>query len=302
MDIFKHKTILLLLLSIVVVAVIGLGYLEIKGLKQKIQTIEDQLSQKPLVKPVPITEPKKPPLPKCIVCQTRDVAPSSMNKYHGKYCIECATLDFNNTRKVESFLSQSKQNDTSVKQPVSPKEPVKLETTIEETDIPDKVEIKSEVVESEDIEIEGEECIEDIETGEDIEIKDIEIEDREDGEHGEDVEEVEGGEDIEIVEDKETVEDIVEDISSEPDVPQSMFIQTSILDTLSIPDTMIPTQSVTIEEIEEDDSTLYDKLKHVKLDPMRDLLKQHALSYTGNKTKIIERIIHHKLDVSELLP
>ena len=81
-----------------------------------------------------------------------------------------------------------------------------------------------------------------------------------------------------------------------------MFIQTSILDTLSIPDTMIPTQSVTIEEIEEDDSTLYDKLKQVKLDPMRDLLKQHDLSYTGNKTKIIERIIHHKLDVSELLP
>jgi hypothetical protein len=277
MDIFKHKTILLLLLSIVVIAVIGLGYLEIKSLKQKIQTIEDHLSQKTLVKPV--TQPKKPPLPKCIVCHTREVAPSSMNKYHGKYCIECATLDFNNTRKVESFLTQSKQKDTEVK------EPVKLETTVEETDIQEnKVEIKSEVVESEGEEVNDGECIEDIE--------------------------IEGGEtveDIEIVEDKETegtVEDIetVEDISSEPDVPQSMFIQTSILDTLSIPDTMISTQSVTIEEIEEDDSTLYDKLKHVKLDPMRDLLKQHELSYTGNKTKIIERIIHHKLDVTELLP
>ena len=146
MDIFKHKTILLLLLSIVVVAVIGLGYLEIKGLKQKIQTIEDQLSQKSLVKPAPITEPKKPPLPKCIVCHTREVAPSSMNKYHGKYCIECATLDFNNTRKVESFLTQSKQNDTSVKKPVSPKEPVELKTTVEEETIPegDEVEIKNE--------------------------------------------------------------------------------------------------------------------------------------------------------------
>ena len=293
MDIFKHKTILLLLLSIVVVAIIGLGYLEIKSLKQKIQTIEDHLSQKSVVKPV--TQPKKPPLPKCIVCHTREVAPSSMNKYHGKYCIECATLDFNNTRKVESFLTQSKQKDTSVKKPVSPKEPVKLETTVEETDILDKVEIKNEdeevedieIEESKDIKIEDEECIEEIETGEDIEIKDRK-----------------GGEDatIEDIEDKETVEDIVEDISSESDVSQSMFIQTSILDTLSIPDTMIPTQSVTIEEIEEDDSSLYDKLKHVKLDPMRDLLKQHALSYTGNKTKIIERIIHHKLDVSELLP
>ena len=293
MDIFKHKTILLLLLSIVVIAVIGLGYLEIKSLKQKIQTIEDHLSQKSVVKPV--TQPKKPPLPKCIVCHTREVAPSSMNKYHGKYCIECATLDFNNTRKVESFLTQSKQKDTSVKKPVSPKEPVKLETTVEETDILDKVEIKNEdeevedieIEESKDIKIEDEECIEEIETGEDIEIKDRK-----------------GGEDatIEDIEDKETVEDIVEDISSESDVSQSMFIQTSILDTLSIPDTMIPTQSVTIEEIEEDDSSLYDKLKHVKLDPMRDLLKQHALSYTGNKTKIIERIIHHKLDVSELLP
>ena len=282
MDIFKHKTILLLLLSIVVVAVIGLGYLEIKGLKQKIQTIEDQLSQKSLVKPAPITEPKKPPLPKCIVCQTREVAPSSMNKYHGKYCIECATLDFNNTRKVESFLTQSKQNDTSVKKPVSPKEPVELKTTVEEETIPegDEVEIKNEDIESEDkeeIEEDGEE-IENKETVEDIEIVDGETEG--------------------------TVEDIetVEDISSEPDVPQSMFIQTSILDTLSIPDTMISTQSVTIEEIEEDDSTLYDKLKHVKLDPMRDLLKQYELSYTGNKTKIIERIIHHKLDVTELLP
>ena len=274
MDIFKHKTILLLLLSIVVVAVIGLGYLEIKGLKQKIQTIEDQLSQKSVVKAAPIIEPKKPPLPKCIICHTREVAPSSMNKYHGKYCIECATLDFNNTRKVESFLTQSKQKDTSIKKPVSPKEPVELKETVEEETIPedDEVEIKNEVKE----EIEGgkdvtiEECIEDIE-----------------------IKSGEGGE---------TVEDIVEDISSEPDIPQSMFIQTSILDTLTIPDTMIPTQSVTIEEIEEDDSSLYDKLKHVKLDPMRDLLKQHELSYTGNKTKIIERIIHHKLDVSELLP
>ncbi len=301
MDIFKHKTILLLLLSIVVVAVIGLGYLEIKGLKQKIQTIEDQLSQKPVVKPAPITEPKKPPLPKCIVCQTREVAPSSMNKYHGKYCIECATLDFNNTRKVESFLTQSKQKDTRVK------EPVKLETTIEETDIPEgnEVKIKNEDEESEDIEIEGGECIEDIE---DEKSDDIEIEGGEGGEIEECIEDIEGGEGGEggdgEIEDGETVEDIeiVEDISSESGVSQSMFIQTSILDTLSIPDTMIPTQSVTIEEIEEDDSTLYDKLKHVKLDPMRDLLKQHELSYTGNKTKIIERIIHHKLDVTELLP
>lgn len=290
MDIFKHKTILLLLLSIVVVAVIGLGYLEIKGLKQKIQTIEDQLSQKPVVKPAPITEPKKPPLPKCIVCQTREVAPSSMNKYHGKYCIECATLDFNNTRKVESFLTQSKQKDTRVK------EPVKLETTIEETDIPEgnEVKIKNEGEESEDIEIESGES--EGRESEGRESEDIEIES---GECIEDIE-VEKSDDIEIegreIEDIETVEDI----SSEPDVPQSMFIQTSILDTLSIPDTMIPTQSVTIEEIEEDD--VYDKLKHVKLDPMRDLLKQHELSYTGNKTKIIERIIHHKLDVTELLP
>lgn len=294
MDIFKHKTILLLLLSIVVVAVIGLGYLEIKGLKQKIQTIEDQLSQKPVVKPAPITEPKKPPLPKCIVCHTREVAPSSMNKYHGKYCIECATLDFNNTRKVESFLTQSKQNDTRVKQPV------KLETTIEE-DIPegDEVDIKNEVEDVEEIEggdVEGgedvtiEECIEDIEIegGETVEVEksdDVKIE--------ECIENIEGVEDVEDIE-------TIEDISSEPGVPQSLFIQTSILDTLSIPDTMIPTQSVTIEEIEEDD--IYDKLKQVKLDPMRDLLKQHDLSYTGNKTKIIERIIHHKLDVTELLP
>ena len=290
MDIFKHKSILLLLLSIVVVAVIGLGYLEIKGLKQKIQTIEDQLSQKPVVKPAPITEPNKPPLPKCIVCQTREVAPSSMNKYHGKYCIECATLDFNNTRKVESFLTQSKQKDTRVK------EPVKLETTIEETDIPEgnEVKIKNEGEESEDIEIESGES--EGRESEGRESEDIEIES---GECIEDIE-VEKSDDIEIegreIEDIETVEDI----SSEPDVPQSMFIQTSILDTLSIPDTMIPTQSVTIEEIEEDD--VYDKLKHVKLDPMRDLLKQHELSYTGNKTKIIERIIHHKLDVTELLP
>ena len=280
MDIFKHKTILLLLLSIVVVAIIGLGYLEIKSLKQKIQTIEDHLSQKPVVKPVPITEPKKPPLPKCIVCHTREVAPSSMNKYHGKYCIECATLDFNNTKKVESFLSQSKQKDTSVKKSVSPIEPVELKTTVEEETIPEggEVEIKNE--DGEDVTIE--ECIEDIEIEDGEEIEDKEIEDGE---------EIESG-DIETV----------EDISSEPDVPQSLFIQTSILDTLSIPDTMIPTQSVTIEEIEEDDSTLYDKLKQVKLDPMRDLLKQHELSHTGNKTKIIERIIHHKLDVSELLP
>jgi len=274
MDIFKHKTILLLLLSIVVVAIIGLGYLEIKSLKQKIQTIEDHLSQKPVVKPV--TQPKKPPLPKCIVCHTREVAPSSMNKYHGKYCIECATLDFNNTKKVESFLSQSKQKDTSVKKPVSPKEPTELKETVEEETIPedDEVDIKNEVEEVDEIEggedVTIEECIEDIE-----------------------IKSGEGGE---------TVEDIVEDISSEPDLPQSMFIQTSILDTLTIPDTMIPTQSVTIEEIEEDDSSLYDQLKQVKLDPMRDLLKQHELSYTGNKTKIIERIIHHKLDVSELLP
>lgn len=297
MDIFKHKTILLLLLSIVVIAVIGLGYLEIKSLKQKIQTIEDHLSQKTLVKPV--TQPKKPPLPKCIVCHTREVAPSSMNKYHGKYCIECATLDFNNTRKVESFLTQSKQKDTEVK------EPVKLETTVEETDIQEnKVEIKSEVVESEVEEVNDGES-----EGEEVNGGESEGEEVNDGECIEDIE-IEGGEtveDIEIVEDKETegtVEDIetVEDISSEPDVPQSMFIQTSILDTLSIPDTMISTQSVTIEEIEEDDSTLYDKLKHVKLDPMRDLLKQNELSYTGNKTKIIERIIHHKLDVTELLP
>lgn len=299
MDIFKHKTILLLLLSIVVVAVIGLGYLEIKGLKQKIQTIEDQLSQKSVVKPSPITEPKRPPLPKCIVCHTRDVAPSSMNKYHGKYCIECATLDFNNTRKVESFLTQSKQKDTQVKEsvspkePISPKEPVELKTTVEEDNIPEggKVEIKNEDENSEDIKIEGGEDIE-VEKSEDIEIESGEIEGG-DGEGGDIV----GGEDV-------TIEDIetVEDISSEPDVPQSMFIQTSILDTFSIPDTMTSTQSVTIEEIEEDDSKLYDKLKQVKLDPMRDLLKQHELSYTGNKTKIIERIIHHKLDVSELLP
>jgi hypothetical protein len=270
MDIFKHKTLLLLLLSIVVVAIIGLGYLEIKSLKQKIQTIEDHLSKKSVVKPVPITEPKKPPIPKCIVCHTRDVAPSSMNKYHGKYCIECATLDFNNTRKVESFLTQSKQKDTSVKEPIQSKEPVELETTIKEEDIPED----GGKIEDEEVEVEDEE---------------VEVED----------EEVEDGEDIE--EDIEEIEK-TEDISSEPDVPQSMFIQTSILDTFSLPDTMIPTQSVTIEEIEDDDSNLYDKLKQVKLDPLRDLLKQHDLSYTGNKTKIIERIIHHKLDVTELLP
>ena len=48
---------------------------------------------------------------------------------------------------------------------------------------------------------------------------------------------------------------------------------------------MIPTQSVTIEEIEDDDSTLYDKLKQVKLDPMRDLLKQHDLRVYRKQNK-----------------
>ena len=112
MEFLNSKNIIMVLIAIVILSAIGLGYLEIKNLKLKINSLENliinnkpkaYIDDKPKEKPVVDNTPKL----MCIICKKNEASPSSMNKYHNRYCINCATLDYSNTQKVNMYMEKN---------------------------------------------------------------------------------------------------------------------------------------------------------------------------------------------------
>merc|ERR1711966_369921 len=102
---------------------LGLGYLEIKTIKSKLIILENSLTDKNkgLNNKIPDTNNtnntnntqnivKK----MCMICNRVEVSPSSSSKYHNKYCVNCATIDYNNNIKVQQYMDSNKQSTINI--------------------------------------------------------------------------------------------------------------------------------------------------------------------------------------------
>jgi hypothetical protein len=304
--------IVLIVVFILIISVIGLGYLEIKNLKNKILNIENQLykNQNDLKKKQQTIE--KQPINLCIICNKKNAEPSSMNKYHLKYCIECATIDHKNTIKVEKFIEQQKlENDL--------KKTIQQKSTIDKQSVDLESQDKTEIYESESI----------------LEQSTVKVDKNNISEQNTDEQNTEEqNTDEQNTEEQNIDENSVSRNESiiEQNLTESENLRTQLdEEDLQLIDGFLNTDDKqsesSIESSIESDSLLYvddpvdfknisnadtintpgyqenieNKLKKIKLDILRDLLRKHELPYSGNKTKIISRIIQNKLNINNII-
>ena len=295
--------IVLIIIFILIISVIGLGYLEIKNLKNKILNIENQLykNQNNFQKKQQIIEKqptiKKQPINLCIVCNKKNAEPSSMNKYHLKYCIECATIDHKNTIKVEKFIEQQKiENDlkqTKTEEPI-----VDLES--QEKSIIDESEsmLEQSIVEVNKNNISKQNIDEQNTNKQNIDENSVSCDEsitEQNLTESENLRTQLDEEDLQLIngflntDDKKSESSIESSIESDSllyvDDPVDLK-NISNVDTINTPGYQ--------ENVE-------NKLKKIKLDILRDLLKKHELPYSGNKKKVISRIIQNKLNINNII-
>jgi hypothetical protein len=248
MEFLSSKNIVIILLCIIVVSCLGLGYLEIKNIKSKLTTLENTLLD--INKGKGVNNIKNPTnqiinnqkiknnQKMCIICNRNQVSPSSSLKYHNKYCVNCATIDYNNNIKVQKYMESNKP-------PIVDK--------VNDNQILNKTRKDEKKIDS---------SIEDKEEIEDFRIEDI---------TGEEKEEIVKEEIEEIV--KEEIEEIVKEEKEED-----------------------------IDEFNTDffNKKISENLTTIKLDILRNLLKENNISHSGNKQIIIGRIVKNNIQTNHL--
>jgi len=275
MEFLSSKNIVIILLCIIVVSCLGLGYLEIKNIKSKLTILENTLNDtnKGKNNKIPLTNTdtnnkiisnqnniKK----MCIICNRKEASPSSSLKYHNKYCVNCSTIDYNNNIKVQKYMESNKQS----------KQKIKIENNSNSKVDSPKIEQVDKSITDPDI-IKGivdtriqDTRIQDIESEEEKVV--VVVEEVDDGE-------VDDGEEEVVVEEEEeevVVEEVVVEVEEE-------------------------------EEVEEINTAGFNKqssedLNTIKLDILRNLLKENNISYSGNKQIIIGRIIKNNIQTKHL--
>ena len=374
MDILKYKNIIILLVCIIIVSFLGLGYLEIKSLKNKIQNIETKLIENNKQNKDTNNyknsndynnynndkEEIKKNIIMCIMCNKNPAEVSSMIKYHNKYCIECSNIDYNNSKKVEDFLKNNSNTPTKNKQVInnetintstnsitdisSSNTPVLNMDDIEKQRIKQHPEYQTKVQENikknitnetivepdqEHIEKEYTQVIQEdtreLSTQDELEenVQDIfqetnnfngktdESQNIEEVDYNSDVEMEEVNKDNSDIEMEEVVVVEVNDDNSDveifdgnSDVEIEEVVVVEIVDDNSDVEIVDDNSDVEIEEVDINTIEIdkqYMQLKLFKLDILRILLKKNNISYSGNKDKIINRIITNNVDYSDIL-
>jgi hypothetical protein len=256
MDLLSSKNIVIILLCIIVVSCLGLGYLEIKTIKSKLIILENSLTDKNkgLNNKIPDTNNtnntqnivKK----MCMICNRVEVSPSSSSKYHNKYCVNCATIDYNNNIKVQQYMDSNKQSTINIESNTNNLKKKELNIQHVENIVEEEKEEKEE---------KGEE-----EKGE-------EYKEEEEKEEKEEKEEVH----TRILDITEEDEVELEEIKKEVDIIEEV-------NTFGFN-----------KQISED-------LNKIKLDILRNLLKENNISHSGNKQIIIGRIIKNNIQTKHL--
>lgn len=289
--------IVLIVIFILIISVIGFGYLEIKNLKNKILNIENQLykNQNNFEKKQQTIEKKiieKQPINLCIICNKKNAEPSSMNKYHLKYCIECATIDHKNTIKVEKFIEQQKlEND--LKQSKTDEHCVDLES--QDKSIIDEDESMLELIINDDDEQkmdENSEIFEESMTEQNLTEQNFK--------ESENLRTQLDEEDLQLI------DEVLKQQTLNTDDKQS---ESSIESSIESDSLLYVDDPVDFKNISNADTintpgyqeNIENKLKKIKLDILRDLLKKHELPYSGNKKKVISRIIKNKLNINNII-
>jgi hypothetical protein len=280
MEFLSSKNIVIILLCIIVVSCLGLGYLEIKNIKSKLTILENTLNEtnKGKNNKIPLTNTdtnnkiinnqnniKK----MCIICNRKEASPSSSLKYHNKYCVNCATIDYNNNIKVQKYMESNKQS----------KQKIKIENNSNSKVDSPKIEQVDKSITDPDI-IKGivDTRIQDTRI-QDTRIQDIESEEEEEEVVVEEVDdgEVDDGEEEVVVEVKEEEEVVVEEVVVEEEEEEVEEINTAGFNKQSSED-----------------------LNTIKLDILRNLLKENNISYSGNKQIIIGRVIKNNIQTKHL--
>ena len=365
MDILKYKNIIILLVCIIIVSFLGLGYLEIKSLKNKIQNIETKLIENNKQNKDTNNyknsndynnynndkEEIKKNIIMCIMCNKNPAEVSSMIKYHNKYCIECSNIDYNNSKKVEDFLKNNSNTPTKNKQVInnetintstnsitdisSSNTPVLNMDDIEKQRIKQHPEYQTKVQENikknitnetivepdqEHIEKEYTQVIQEdtreLSTQDELEenVQDIfqetnnfngktdESQNIEEVDYNSDVEMEEVNKDNSDIEMEEVVVVEVNDDNSDVEIfdgNSDVEIEEVVVVEIVDDNSDVEIEEVDINTIEIDKQ--YMQLKLFKLDILRILLKKNNISYSGNKDKIINRIITNNVDYSDIL-
>jgi len=288
--------IVLIVIFILIISVIGFGYLEIKNLKNKILNIENQLykNQNDFEKKQQTIEKKiieKQPINLCIICNKKNAEPSSMNKYHLKYCIECATIDHKNTIKVEKFIEQQKlEND--LKQSKTDEHDVDLES--QDKSIIDEDESMLDLIINDDEPKmdENSEIFEEYMTEQNLTEQNFK--------ESENLRTQLDEEDLQLI------DEVLKQQTLNTDDKQS---ESSIESSIESDSLLYVDDPVDFKNISNADTintpgyqeNIENKLKKIKLDILRDLLKKHELPYSGNKKKVISRIIKNKLNINNII-
>jgi len=296
-----NKNILLILSSIIIISVIGLGYLELNKIKFKINSIENYIKEKEekklefknkLIKKQQkeneikneekeIKQENKNPV--CIICKQNTSDFSSMNKYHLKYCNDCAEKDYEQLK--EKIKNQKKMENTEIM-----KEDEILNNIINTINNITSDEEKSD---EEDIlkqEYESEESEEKLE----LELKDENEEQLED----------ENEEQLEDENEEQLEDDNEEQLEDQNEEQLELNKQIELDDDSKSDEFVLSFESESkIEDIttQEYDKENYNKLQNFKLDILRKLLKENNLSYSGNKSTVINRIIMKKINIDKLI-
>ena len=288
--------IVLIVIFILIISVIGFGYLEIKNLKNKILNIENKLykNQNDFEKKQQTIEKKiieKQPINLCIICNKKNAEPSSMNKYHLKYCIECATIDHKNTIKVEKFIEQQKlEND--LKQSKTDEHCVDLES--QDKSIIDEDESMLELIINDDEQKmdENSDIFEEFMKEQNLKEKNFK--------ESENLRTQLDEEDLQLV------DEVLKQQTLNTDDKQS---ESSIESSIESDSLLYVDDPVDFKNISNADTintpgyqeNIENKLKKIKLDILRDLLRKHELPYSGNKKKVISRIIQNKLNINNII-
>jgi len=271
MDLLSSKNIVIILLCIIVVSCLGLGYLEIKTIKSKLIILENSLTDKNkgLNNKIPDTNNtnntqnivKK----MCMICNRVEVSPSSSSKYHNKYCVNCATIDYNNNIKVQQYMDSNKQSTINIESNTNNLKKKELNIQHVENIVEEEKEEKEE----------------------------------KEGEKGEEYKEEEKEEKEEEKEEKEEKEGEKEEKEEKEEV------HTSILDITEEDEVELEEIKKEVDIIEEVNTFGFNKqisedLNKIKLDILRNLLKENNISHSGNKKIIIGRIIKNNIQTKHL--
>lgn len=275
MELFNTKTIFFLVILIIIICVLGLGYLEIKTLKIKIDNLE-KISIKNKNNFIYEDIPKKSinndnfkHEKLCIICNINKAEPSSKSKYHNLYCIYCSEKDNlieskkNNYINIKNKINEinNNNNTSQEKDKINPDN-----TNYQDNNIYKNIDINA---------INDKKIIKNINLINDqIHIKDKINLDNANDESNSDYS-IDDGSDSNISIDDNTYDNLDNDTSSE---------------NMSIKNILISENQFT------DENTDYDILEKFNVKKLKSILKNNNLIVSGTKNILIKRIIDNNID------